>query len=405
MEQIGREHDNRSPRSIARRSAPDLQIATVVVNWVRQLNRRAQLAPRRISRTDIEVPAVAVALPVLGELEGLGTADIEVEGLIRSEKNRVYLGDEFARRRRRRSQPGDASRPDRATRDVAADRVDHRGRGRWKQSAGGVTFCRREKIGQYIAVHIRDRIKPRVELVAEAEAMLSPKDKIRKLLSLAQSPNPEEAASAAQMAQEMMDRHDITLDDVAGKAVEIADEAADAHRLELAKVIATARGCSMVSRRGVTAFGGRKDVARRAQRLYQALAEEADKRSRHYPNGSPWSIREAWRICFWIGFVQGVAEKLLPRDPMTAAPMPSGQAQAHTVPATIAEALTALEGLATCLGEVMSDIAGVLRRLRDKAHADGRMFGNLAAMSEVGRDAETEESPVRGLLPSDSRHT
>lgn len=200
---------------------------------------------------------------------------------------------------------------------------------------------------------------------------------MRKYLRLAESSNPHEAALAAQNARELMERSGLSDDDVAEDVVETAEvQRGDACREELARAIAASRKCKAVAnRRGELAFkGGRRAVAS-ARELYRRLVIEADVRSQMSSAGDPpAAAREVWRICWWLGFVGTVVDRLGGRrgsGDMRRA-VAAGEIR---VPQLISSAVESLEELAEELEETIADVGSVLERLCQRANVAGRTAG------------------------------
>lgn len=227
-------------------------------------------------------------------------------------------------------------------------------------------------------------------------------ERVRKLLELAKSPNEHEAELATARAQELMARHRLTLDDVAEDVVEIVDERADRCHEELARVVAALRGCAaLVSRTRELAFRGDRRIVTSASAFYRSLVAAAEQGGQ--PDGTaPYAARQAWKLCFWLGFVDGVAGSLRGND-HEPDPEPSvfDEALEHlatidgwpprartstgiseaAAPPQVQEALDALGYLAECLRELrVEDVMGAVEQLRQDAHAAGRELGLRASV-------------------------
>lgn len=136
--------------------------------------------------------------------------------------------------------------------------------------------------------------------------------RVRKLLHLAESPNPHEAALAASQAKALMAKLGLKPEDVADDVQEVVEERREPYRQELARVVAMAYGCvPIMSGRGAVAYRGRPTVVKRARDTYAALSKYADAHCEMSPMGDPPdAARLAWRICYWLGFCGETAKRL-----------------------------------------------------------------------------------------------
>ena len=114
--------------------------------------------------------------------------------------------------------------------------------------------------------------------------------RIRKLLALATSPNPNESASAWASARRLMRRHGVTEEEVAGSGAEFVEIFLgwrgfdSAWKFDLAAVAARARSCEALGlragrRRRVRVVGRRQD-AEAAAELFRYLHRELDRMAR-----------------------------------------------------------------------------------------------------------------------------
>ena len=114
--------------------------------------------------------------------------------------------------------------------------------------------------------------------------------RIRKLLALATSPNPNESASARASARRLMRRHGVTEEEVAGSGAEFVEVFLgwrgfdSAWKFDLAAVSARARSCEALGlragrRRRVRVVGRRQD-AEAAAELFRYLHRELDRMAR-----------------------------------------------------------------------------------------------------------------------------
>lgn len=143
--------------------------------------------------------------------------------------------------------------------------------------------------------------------------------RIRKLLKLAESPNPHEAARAAEQAQALMVRYGFTADDVAEHVIHEADDHRDAYREFLAHLAASLCQCSVMFRKsGGIGFKGMPAKVKKAQLFYQSAMDEVLGASlpQQY---APWiedAAREVWRFFWWDGFAAAVYERFGRRPPV-----------------------------------------------------------------------------------------
>lgn len=201
--------------------------------------------------------------------------------------------------------------------------------------------------------------------------------RVRAARRLASSPEREEAAHAAATAAALMAKHGLTEAEIAEDVIGVADDRGDALRADLARAVAAARGCTVLgNRRMKIAFRGRRETVDGAVGLYQNLTRDVEARCEMGGEGNPPPpARAAWRLFFWLGYVQAVTDRLLGRRP----PKPrdaSGGADAP--PAVMVEAVGALERLGTQLVNTVPDVVAVLERLRTRAYDAGRMTGERA---------------------------
>ena len=139
----------------------------------------------------------------------------------------------------------------------------------------------------------------------------APVIRIRKLLRLAESSNPHEAARAAEQAKALMERHGVTADDVAEHIIEEIDDQRDAYREFLAHLTASLCQCSVMFRRAGIGFKGMPEAVRKAVVFYRAAMDEVAQAP--LPQAyAPWleeAAREVWRFYWWDGFASAVYER------------------------------------------------------------------------------------------------
>lgn len=149
-------------------------------------------------------------------------------------------------------------------------------------------------------------------------------DKVVRLLRLAKSDNPHEAALAAAKAQEIIDRHKLSASDLGeGTGASLADEPiADfkaapleegssiaSWKSRLAMVIAGANQCRVYLNRGHgagIAIVGRASDAEAVRYLYAWLVREVDRLADRDGAG----LGRTWRNNFRIGVVETIASRL-----------------------------------------------------------------------------------------------
>jgi len=159
------------------------------------------------------------------------------------------------------------------------------------------------------------------------------RERIRKLIALSSSPEPNEAARAREEAERLMTRHGLTLADFEDDVVEVADEQRDAERQRLAYAVAVSRRCALiVNKRNQIAFRGGAQAAANARNVYQALVSDVNGTSDIGPNAP---AREVWRICFWMGFVDAIIGRLIDNEvPDWQPPAPVNKVDVEPVPKT-----------------------------------------------------------------------
>lgn len=160
---------------------------------------------------------------------------------------------------------------------------------------------------------------------------------MRDLLKLATSPNAHEAALARTRAEELMARNGLTEDDIIDDVDALADEKRDPQRTELAAALAIIYGCKVFgSDRGGIAFKGKPAVTAKAVDAYQTIFRMVDRSSRTgIISGSPEPVVDAWRMFFWLGFLEAMWKRVHARqDEIKAAskPKPKKKPRRTTTP-------------------------------------------------------------------------
>lgn len=228
-------------------------------------------------------------------------------------------------------------------------------------------------------------------------AASDPIARVRKLLRLAESSNPYEASLAQSRAQAIMDQNGLTADDVVERinVVEVCDEQAEPHLEEIARIIGLACGCmAVVSARGegLIAFRGRPDAVATARGVYQTLADYGDDHCEMSRQGEPPTIaRQAWRLCWWIGYLRALGQRIKAHQGGVAprpadAPIDSGRAANPAAAMTAAnDAMAALECLGDYLNPQVDDVTLVLERLRQRALDAGDDGGYRVSITDIPR--------------------
>jgi hypothetical protein len=210
-------------------------------------------------------------------------------------------------------------------------------------------------------------------------------DRARKLLRLAQSSNPHEAARAKENAAALMEKHGLSERDLEEVEVEIADGEREPFRDELAKMIAGSMQCEVVvGKRGGLGFRGRRSDIRDARKVYLRLSRLADERS-FLSGAPPEAAVELWRICWWLGFLTVLGERLRYGRVLRRELRSTADEQAPVIRAGL-QACQELEGE---LAYEVEDAGAVIERLRDRAYDAGR---------SAGEDADIGRATVAGLL-------
>lgn len=130
---------------------------------------------------------------------------------------------------------------------------------------------------------------------------------IGKLLRLAQSPEPAEAARAREEAERLMKKHGLTEAEFEEDVIEVADDKRDDLRQRLAYAVGVSRRCVCNKKHDIRFRGRSSDVAS-ACRLYKALLSAVTSNCEIGPSDPG---RDVWRICFWSGFIEVVVDRLI----------------------------------------------------------------------------------------------
>ncbi len=210
-------------------------------------------------------------------------------------------------------------------------------------------------------------------------------EKVRKLLRLATSPNPHEAASARQNADELMAKHSLSVDDVAEEVFEVIDSQATAERQNLAHIVTAAKNCILIvnKKSPAVAFRGSRKAVEKAKTLYWNLAREAEVHSQMSPEGNPPpAAREAWRICWWMGFLGAIADRLKPGREKLPPEVVAIIASQNTTPKDVMVAFETFNKLAGQLKDTVSDVKAVLERLRSAAYTSGKTIGERVSLGQ-----------------------
>lgn len=155
------------------------------------------------------------------------------------------------------------------------------------------------------------------------------KDKIKKLLRLATSPNRNEAEAARTRAEALMEKHGrVTLEEDVNLAI---DEAPDFLRERLARAAALSRGCRAgVSPSGVLCIRGSEGAAKAAARLYCDLYARG--RSGAVLTGRappPVSASRVYAQIFWLVYVDVLEARLSPTEQASQASVPAEEIPAN----------------------------------------------------------------------------
>lgn len=146
------------------------------------------------------------------------------------------------------------------------------------------------------------------------------RDRIRKLLALATSPNENEAARAREQADQLMAKHGLSLSDFEEDVIEIVDNVRDALRQRLAIAVTVSRRVTLLCNKNQIAFRGRPRLVESGRTLYQSLIADA---AAHCEIGPRDPGRDVWRLCCWQGFVDAVVERLIDDETIKEAPKPN----------------------------------------------------------------------------------
>lgn len=150
------------------------------------------------------------------------------------------------------------------------------------------------------------------------------RNRIAKLLRLAESPVEAEAASALEEAERLLKKHGLTREDFEEDVIEVADNKRDDLRQRLAYAVGVSRRCVCNKKHDIR-FRGKSSDVQSAVKLYKELVHEVDLGS----DIGDVPHRDLWRICFWFGFVEVVTDRLIDdevrawRPPEQEAPKPS----------------------------------------------------------------------------------
>lgn len=148
-------------------------------------------------------------------------------------------------------------------------------------------------------------------------------DRVKKLLALAKSDNPNEAASAAAMAQKIIDRHKLDVASLEGDSgaptEKVEDTSLDTStstwKLRLAGEIARANGCRLYYRPGQSIqLIGRASDAQTVRYLYQWLTKEIDRLTRQATRPISFMSEpvsgKTWANNFRLGCVETLGRRL-----------------------------------------------------------------------------------------------
>jgi len=216
-----------------------------------------------------------------------------------------------------------------------------------------------------------------------------PLARVRKLLHLASSPNQHEAEVALQRARELMDQHKIAYEDIAEDVTEAVEQWSDGYRCDLVRAIAGATECAaLTNKSGELGFRGSKVDVERACEIYRSCAREIQGRE---VSGPDPSASEAWQICFWMGFMSLLGERLRDLTTQAQPAMPEPTREQLAASPLVRQALSALEELAY-------QGRNYVEQLREQAYETGR---SSARRVEIG--ALRIKPKVAGLLRSTSR--
>jgi hypothetical protein len=246
---------------------------------------------------------------------------------------------------------------------------------------------------------------------------MAPLSRIRKLLRLARSKNPHEAASAEAAARALMRAHGLSEEDVLESEVvtEVVDakrrsDPLDPHREELALVVAMSRGCTAVGNAQGIAIRGTAAAAGEAASLYRDLAEKVERGAEATgKKGSGRSLQEAWVSGFWMGFVGAIGASLRPRKAAERAQ--DGAPAASNVEVVTASDLAkaraefrakavkaSIDSLAEDLGQVVAaeEAASLSQDLVRRAYAAGISFAGTLSIPRW--NPPSARPRIRGLL-------
>lgn len=183
-----------------------------------------------------------------------------------------------------------------------------------------------------------------------------------------------------------MERLGISADDVAEDVLEVVEEYGDLYRTELARVIAAFYGCEPVSNgRGAVAFRGDRQIVKAARSYYQGIARDITMRC-DPPANIPSPARKAWKVCFWIGFIGALAQRM---KPAPSAPIrQTGSNQNPSTPPVLKDTVSVLEELAEELADSSVDIRSAVEWITQEAQKAGRWFGTRVSIGEPPKPKE-----------------
>ncbi len=196
------------------------------------------------------------------------------------------------------------------------------------------------------------------------------------------SPNPHEAQRAREEAERLMRKHGFSYSDFEDDEIRVVDDAVDQHtgdlRRRLAIAVSISRRCHVLvnNRTLQIAFQGRPAIVEDASDLYKSLAADVAHNCEIEPNAPG---RHTWRICYWMGFVDAVVERLIddearswsPEKKMKeAAPPPADSPQ-------LVGAQAALERATGEFAEHLGEFANLsVNSTRQEAYERGRNLGS-----------------------------
>lgn len=233
-------------------------------------------------------------------------------------------------------------------------------------------------------------------------------ERVQKLLRLAKSDNANEAATAAAMAQRLIDLHKLDVaalkDESAAEPIEDKHEPIDRQystwRARLAVNIATLNGAKCYRDGKALCLVGRKSDVQTVRYLYQWLTQEVERLADNQPSG----LGKTWYNNFRLGVIETLIvrleeqKKATEKEAMTNAFNTGGQLAASNVGAAIVRVAQDSAAVEKWAEDNMKLRRGSSSRSNydDGARQQGRRAGHSVGLGGNGRSMGAGASRLNG---------